>query len=338
MAKLQEQPTEQQQTDMESITRELARTLVPHRETGAHKWGVGGVVLIAGSPGYTGAAILSAMSAARSGAGIVTLAATRGVAASVVTNVPETTTVMLPDFDPADGRKQLEPLLERIEKSGSILVGPGLGDDESADSLLAALFGAPKGRSGIGFGASRENTGGDIGGGLLAKTGKPLVVDADALNWLAKQADWPALLPGHGVVLTPHVGEMARLLGRDSNDLIADPVATAQELAEKSRQTVVFKYGCVVIASHDRLLQAEDAPVSLATAGSGDVLAGSIAAFLAQGLDPVAAATLAVYLGARAARRVEAFTGVLGLVASDLPLAIAGEIGDLEREREQASE
>lgn len=158
-----------------------------------------------------------------------------------------------------------------------------------------------------------------------------MVLDADGLNWLAEQDDWPSLLKGRTVVLTPHPGELSRLMGTPVEDLIKDPVASAVAAATKAGQVVVFKYGHTVVSDGSRTLVAELAPTALATAGTGDVLAGSIGAFLAQGLSPLDAAALAVHVGGRAATlRAERF-GDLGVVASDLPDAIAEILSELGR-------
>jgi len=159
---------------------------------------------------------------------------------------------------------------------------------------------------------------------------KPVVIDADGLNWLAAQERWWDLLPPNQVVLTPHAGEMARLLGVAVDEVLGDPLETARAAAKRWRQVVVLKHGYTVATDGTTALVAADAPVSLATAGSGDVLTGVIGALLAQGVDRMSAAGLAIYVGCRAARRVERRTGVLGLIASDLPLAIAEELAVLE--------
>jgi NAD(P)H-hydrate epimerase len=159
----------------------------------------------------------------------------------------------------------------------------------------------------------------------------PIVLDADGLNWLADQQDWPTLLAGRKVVLTPHPGEAARLLDEPAEDVTKDPVATAVCLARKAGQVVVFKTGHTVVSDGTRSLVADRAPLSLATAGTGDVLAGSIGAFLAQGVPALEAAALAVHIGGRAAeRRAERF-GDLGVIASDLPDAIAEVLAELAR-------
>ncbi len=321
------------------IDQKLARAALPTRPVGAHKWGVGGLVIVAGSPGYGGAAILSSMAAGRAGAGVVTVALPRSLTGVLAMQVPEAITIPLPDSDSAgSGQRTAEMISARLERSSAILIGPGLGDDESTDYLLSALFDAPTTRrAAIGFGSQGADAAQAKGGkSLLTDSDMPVVIDADGLNWLSAQPDWWELLPAGRVVLTPHLGELERLTDSTAENLSADPVAAAKDAAAKWGQTVVFKYGYTVVTDGKQVLIAEDAPPSLATAGSGDVLAGTIGALLAQGVAPIEAATLAVYVGARAARRVEAELGTLGLVASDLPRAIAAELGELERTKEQA--
>jgi ADP-dependent NAD(P)H-hydrate dehydratase / NAD(P)H-hydrate epimerase len=315
------------------IDRAYALKVLPRRGFGAHKWGVGGLVIVAGAPGFAGAAILSALAAGRSGVGIMNVATPRSLTGAVVVHVPEAATLALPEGEAVGNRKALELLEKKLGKSAALVVGPGLGEDESADALMRALFGGAAGRSRIGFGFGAP-TSGEPGreSGIAQDAGKPMVIDADALNWLAKQPDWHALLPAGQAVLTPHVGEMAKLLGKASEEIRADPLATVREAAAAWGQTVVFKFGYTAVSDGTRTLVAEDAPPSLATAGAGDVLAGSIGAFLAQGLAPLDAGALAIHVGMRAARRVEERYGTLGLVAGDLPAAIAEELAALERE------
>jgi NAD(P)H-hydrate epimerase len=315
------------------IDREIAVRLLPRREQGAHKWGVGGVVIFAGSPGFAGAAALSCMGAARSGAGVVVLASSRSVGGLVVSLAPEVVTVPLPEGETAMGKKALEKLEERIDKSTAIVIGPGLGDDEGADALLSSLFGksSAKARIGFGFGVpSQAQAEPEVTEGVIARSARPLVIDADALNWLAKQENWTALVPKRTAVLTPHAGEMARLLGKETDEVLEDPVATAKAAAAAWEQVVVFKGGTTVVTNGEQTLTC-DTPPSLATAGTGDVLAGSIGALMAQGLAPIDAATLGVWAGTEAALRVEGRVGTLGLVAGDLPLAVAETLAELER-------
>jgi NAD(P)H-hydrate epimerase len=315
------------------IDESLVRALVPKRAIGAHKWGVGGLVIVAGAPGFAGAAVLATMAAGRAGAGIVNVACPRSVAAIVVGAVPEAATISLSDSEASAGSKRaLEAIGKKLDKSAALLIGPGLGEDDATNALMEALFGSERARHSIGFGVSSPAAPEPkkLDGGLVAACGKPVVIDADGLNWLAKQTGWAAWLPPQRAVLTPHVGEMARLLDVAPAAVIEDPRATVKEAAKAWNQTVVLKYGYTAVSDGTTTLVADDAPVSLATAGSGDVFAGAIGALLAQGLAPLDAAALAIYVGSRAARRVERRTGVLGLVASDLPLAIAEELGALD--------
>jgi NAD(P)H-hydrate epimerase len=318
------------------VDEDFALSVLPTRSFGAHKWGVGGLVIVAGAPGYVGAPALCAMAAGRAGAGIMNLAVPRSAITAISSLVPEAAYIAMPEGDAdAVARRAVEPITAKLEKSKACVVGPGLGDDDYAAALLAMLFGlAPSRRSGgLGFGV-RSNNGVD---GAAAKPliggERPTVVDADALNWLAKQGDWWSSVAPGCLVLTPHVGEMARLIDREPAEVIADPIAVAKDAATRWGQTVVLKYGYTVATDGTRALVADDAPVSLATAGSGDVFAGTIGAFLAQGLAPLDAAGLALFAGPRAARIVEQRTGTLGLVASDLPMAIAEVLADLEAKK-----
>ena len=308
----------------------MAAAALPRRSFGAHKWGVGGLVIVGGAPGFAGAAALCAQAAGRAGAGIINVALPHGLASVVAASVPEAAAILLPQGDSAaTGRRAVEMIEAKLEKSAALVVGPGLGQDEAADALMSALFGFGGARGTIGFGAG-SGAAAASGGGLIGRTEKPVLIDADALNWLAKQPAWWERLPAGRAVLTPHVGEMSRLLERPAEEIVADPLATVRDAARRWRQTVVFKYGFTAASDGERSVVAADAPLSLATAGSGDVFAGTIGAFLAQGVAPLEAAALAIFVGARAARRVERRTGTLGLVASDLPPAIAEELALLE--------
>jgi NAD(P)H-hydrate epimerase len=213
-----------------------------------------------------------------------------------------------------------------------------LGEDEYADALLNVLFGRRAARrpTGVGF---RHRTDVDVATsddehGALVGADVPAVIDADALNWLAKQPSWSTFVKHGSLVLTPHVGEMSRLTGKEADAILADPVTAAREAAAEWSQVVVLKHGRTVATDGVTALDAGEVPASLATAGSGDVLAGVIGAFLAQGVAPLDAAGLALYLGTRAARRAERTYGMLGLVASDLAPALAEEIGVLEQKRD----
>ena len=308
------------------ISDKLLRSLSPTREIGAHKWGVGGVLVIAGSPAYPGASWLASRSAGRNSAGIVYLATPRGVIATMASAMPEVAFVPLPDTDaPGSARRAVERLHDPLQKVKAVVVGPGLGDDDSTNLLLSTLFGfgerADRGGFNIGFGgdslpaAAHES--------IFDLTDAPVVLDADGLNWLARQGEWWQHMPAQRLVLTPHPGEAQRLSGIDIKEIVADPAGTAKTLAGKWNQVVVIKSGFAAVSDGKTTLVADLAPTSLATAGSGDCLAGAIGAFVAQGCAPIDAVTLAIGIGSRAATDLERIWGIGGVIATDLPDAMA---------------
>ena len=315
----------------EIIGEPWAASVLPRRETGAHKWGVGGVVVVAGSPPFAGAAALCCAGAGRSGAGIVSAALPRSIAPIVVGLVPEVTLVILPEGESNSvATRAAEAIGERLGRSVAMVVGPGLGNDAATAALLGTLFGFTRVRGTIGFGTAAAGPDPTSPEGTIASAGKPVVVDADALKWLAEQENWWERVPDQCLVLTPHPGEMSRLVDVSVDEIVANPALVAREAATRWAQTVVLKGGLTVVASPEGVLVAADSPPSLATAGSGDVLCGSISGFLAQGLSGPDAAALAVFVGCRAAKRVSEKYGTLGVVASDLPMAIAAELRALE--------
>jgi NAD(P)H-hydrate repair Nnr-like enzyme with NAD(P)H-hydrate dehydratase domain len=314
----------------------FARSIVPHREVGAHKWGVGGVLVIAGSPSYTGAAWLTCRSAGRAGAGIVRLATGNAVVGRVAGTLVEVGYVTMPETESASAARRAVELLEpSLEKVRAVVVGPGLDDDETTHHLLSALFafgdrGATKtAHMGFGAGSVIADAGEHGESPLFANEEIRIVIDADGLNWLARQEGWWDRVPAGRLILTPHIGEMSRLTGREAAEILEDPKAVAAEYAKKWGQTVVIKTGYSVVSDGTTTIVADDAPPSLATAGTGDVFAGMIGALLAQGLAPLDAVGLAFYLGAQAARTAEAIFGELGVIATDLPDVIATELRQL---------
>jgi len=309
----------------------FARKVLPTRESGTHKWKVGGLIVVAGSPALTGAAYLASRTAGRAGAGIVYLAAGRGVISMLAGAMPEVAHILMPETDaPGSARRAVERLEPYLEKAKAVVIGPGLGDDELTDHFLGALFGfghkISGGGASIGFGSRSSTDEARKSSSLFDNDDIRLVLDADALNWLAKQDDWWTHLPAGRCILTPHPGEMARLTGLSTTEITGDPQAIASEYAKRWGQAVLLKSGYAAASDGARLVVAEDAPVSLATAGTGDVLAGMVGAFLAQRLAPLDAGGLALHVGARAAREVEERFGPLGVIATDLPDAIGHQL------------
>lgn len=252
---------------------ELARQ-IPLPTLDANKYSRGRVLIIAGSRQYPGAAVLAARGATRCGAGYVTLACPESIVQTMQTHLVTVPVVGVPETrEGSMSDRALPMLLELAVMADSILIGPGL-DRTPKTSQLVRDF-------------------------VAQVTDKTIVIDADALNAFVGKTSQLTRNEG-SLILTPHAGEMARLLEEDSNEVAACPLDWAQKLAGDKR-TVVLKGPVTVIACAQ--VQSVDmfGPSVLATAGTGDVLAGMITAFAAQGVDPYRAACLAVRLHGQAA-------------------------------------
>lgn len=286
----------------------LVRSLLPARPLDSNKGTFGKAMILAGSPPYPGSAYLAATAAGRIGAGLVTLAVSPDMAPIYAAKLSEATFRLLPPADaPPDQRARA--LVDGLDGYTALLIGPGLGQAPATrEFLLAALSHIQ----------------------LLAEHRRPrLVVDADGLNNLSQVERWWERLPPR-TIITPHPGEMARLRGgaRVSGGQ-ADRVDVARQAAAEWDHIVVLKGACTLVAAPDGAMRINWPPnPALATAGTGDVLAGTVAGLLAQGADPYAAASAAVYLHGRAGLAVASRLGDAGLLASDLlaelPLALRG--------------
>lgn len=319
------------------INEAQVRAALPLRNADAHKWGVGGVVVVAGSPSYPGAAAMACRAAGRAGAGIVMLAASRGVIGTIASAIPEVAYIPLPETESLSGaRKAIELIGEQLGKSRAAVIGPGLGSDNDNDRLLAGLFGLDQRGSGvrgaIGFSVATSAAPSALeqdSAELFAHDDLHIVVDADALNWLARQPSWWERIPPRRAILTPHPGEMSRLLDVSAEEVTADPLTAVREAADRWKQIVVLKGAYSAVSDGTTTLVADLAAPSLATAGSGDVLAGTIGALVAQLRSPLDAAMIGLHVGPRAAKRLEERFGILGMIAPDLPDAIAAELARL---------
>jgi hydroxyethylthiazole kinase-like uncharacterized protein yjeF len=281
---------------VELLTRASTRELVTPRAADSHKGDYGRVLIVAGSRGKTGAAHLSAVGALRSGAGLVTVAtpgSCLGVIASLGSEyMTEPLDEAINGLDP-DGVDRLLELARDV-----VAVGPGLGQAEATRQFVRQLV-------------DRATT--------------PLVVDADGLNAFADEPDRLAGREGRDVIITPHPGEMARLVGMSTDEVQASRVEIARNFAVAHRVYVVLKGHRTLIATPDeRVFINPTGNPGMATGGTGDVLTGMIAAWLAQLLDAEAACKLAVYLHGMAGDLAEADEGEVSMTASDL----AGHIGD----------
>jgi len=282
---------------LELLTRERIRALISPRPADAHKGDFGHVLIVAGSRGKSGAAVLGAEGALRSGAGLVTVATPSSVVPIVASHMPEFMTEGLEET--GDGTIDL-PALERVlSLRGDVMtVGPGLGRGDAVGAFV------------------RE---------LVDRCEMPLVLDADALSAFV---DEPAALvarEGREIIITPHPGEMARLLGCQVDDVQSDRMGIARDFASRHRVYVILKGHRTLVATPDgKLFVNPTGSPGMATGGTGDVLAGMVAAWLAQLLDAEAACRLAVYLHGAAGELADADTGEVSMTAGDL----ADHIGD----------
>jgi NAD(P)H-hydrate epimerase len=267
------------------------RELIPPRVPDSHKGDYGRVLFIAGSAGRTGAAHLAALGALRSGAGLVTVATPASCLPIVASMAPELMTEPLPeDADGTLGAAAVDRILALDQDV--IGCGPGLGRTAGVAEFVH---------------------------GLLARTTAPLVLDADALTVLAGDPSRLAGSDERDVIITPHPGEMARLLGISVEDVQANRIQVAADFAAAHHLYVVLKGHRTIIATPDgRIFVNPSGNSGMATGGTGDVLTGMIAAWLAQLLDAEAACRLAVFVHGAAGDLAEAAEGPVAMIAGDL--------------------
>ncbi len=271
----------------------LARPLLPSREAGAHKGDCGSVLVVAGSVGMTGAAALTAGAAVRIGAGLVRLGVPESLNDILEAKLTEVITIPLPETIARSARaKAFDTLMELIPEADALVVGPGMSNNESTTTLIRQLVIGVKG---------------------------PLVIDADGLNALVGKTELLTKRQGE-TLLTPHPGELARLLNVSIAEIQADRLGAAQTAVERWGVTLVLKGARTVIGGGGCFHINPTGNAGMATAGSGDVLAGMLGGLLGQGLPAYPAAVLGAYLHGRA--------GDLGAVAlSELALR-AGDLLD----------
>jgi ADP-dependent NAD(P)H-hydrate dehydratase / NAD(P)H-hydrate epimerase len=297
------------------MTPDLVARLLPARPRCSHKGTFGKALIIAGSVNYTGAAVLAATAATRAGAGLVTLGIARSLHSAIAANISEATYLLLPNEQGVLNADAVRLVLEKLTDYEALLVGPGLSSEEEAVEFVHELVGVRSSarKSHIGF---RESVDGE--GKSNSTKWPPLVVDADGLNALATAARWWTHLPPQSI-LTPHPGELSRLLDRPVKEIEAARLETAREAALMWGHIVVLKGAYTVVAAPDgRAAVSPFANPALASAGTGDVLAGTIVALLAQRAEPWAAAVAGVYLHAMSGELVRREIGVAGGVASDV--------------------
>lgn len=258
---------------------------IPRRDPSATKFDSGHVLVCGGSPGLTGAPCMAAMGAMRAGAGYVTACVPAALQDVIAIKLTEVMSVGLPEEGAADR------VLDKASRGGSLIVGPGMG------------------RHGAAFALARE---------LAGRAEVALVLDADGLNAHAGRLESLAARSAP-TVLTPHAGELGRLLGIDSDDVERERLAHVREAARRSGAIVLLKGDDTLVAEPEgRVAVSPSGSPALATAGTGDVLSGVVGALLAKGMDPFTATCAAVRLHAAAGRRAAELRGADGVIATDV--------------------
>ncbi|MFN8583953.1 MAG: NAD(P)H-hydrate dehydratase [Dehalococcoidia bacterium] len=279
----------------EEIEYRMAQRGVPERPADGHKGTFGRAVVAAGSTRFPGAAVLAAEACARAGTGLTVIAAPE-VAQPLLTRFPDAVHEPLPSTGGTVNGEAARALLRALPGTDALLVGPGLGHTTDTEEFMRGLIAGLDGIEGL----------------------RAVVLDADALNALAGQPGWHERFQARRVV-TPHPGEMARLLGTTVEDVQNDRLRHATEYAAAIGGVVVLKGACTIIATPDGQARISGAMNSmLATGGTGDVLAGLITGFLAQGCEPLDAATAAVWTHSEAASLVTKEYGEAAGLAQDL--------------------
>jgi len=265
---------------------------LPARPRDGHKGTFGTVVVLAGSQGFTGAAYLASMGAARAGAGIVRLLVAQSIYPILAEKCTEVIVGPVPEIAPGVvGHASLSGVLRGFAGADAGVIGPGIGRDMSTRRLIEDL---------------------------VPRVAAPLVLDADALNLLSEHRSiLPRLSPQ--IVLTPHPAEFGRIAGLETSAVQQDRRGIASRFAKQWNKVVVLKGAGTVIAAPDgRVTQSPVATPALASGGTGDVLAGLIGGLMAQKLPPFEAAVTGVHLHGLAGMNLEASLGLAGVLASDL--------------------
>jgi len=268
------------------------RRIIASRPADMHKGDTGHVLVVAGAPGKSGAAAMTAMSALRAGAGLVTLGAPQSLTPVLAPQALEAMTAGLRETSNGHlSDEAADQVLELLEGKRCLALGPGIGTDPATCRLVQRL---------------------------VQESPVPVIIDADGLNNLAEEPG--ILINTHApVVLTPHPGEMGRLTGLTSRAVQADRIGCAREFAESYSAYVVLKGARTVIAQpDDQIYINPTGNPGMASGGMGDVLTGLISGFIAQGYPPDMAARIAVFLHGAAADEVCASLGPFGYLASDV--------------------
>ncbi|MEI7639949.1 MAG: NAD(P)H-hydrate dehydratase [bacterium] len=282
------------------ITRELVIPMMPYRPANANKGNFGPVLIIGGSEGLTGAVILAGRAALKSGAGLVTVAAPEGSVATIKARNDEIIAVSLKQTkEGAIAESNFEKIMELSEKAKVVVIGPGAGRNKETQALIRKLVKTLK---------------------------KPMVIDADGLNAIAEDKDCLKNILSD-VILTPHLGEMARLTGHNIEMIIKDKIGIAKKFVKEYNVNVILKDGRSVVVDPDLNVYVNTTGNSgMATPGSGDALTGIIAGFMAHGLVSTQAGVVGNYVHGLAGDLLLETISEEGIIAGDIidniPVAI----------------
>lgn len=269
-----------------------ASPLLPVRYQDGHKGSFGHLLVVAGSIGKCGAAVMAAESGLRGGAGLVTLACPQCVQPVIASRLTEVMTAPVADSDGVICPQSLDALLSLAAGKQALVIGPGLGVSAETGAVIRCL---------------------------IQETALPTVVDADGLTALSGYTEIFKQLSDRPIVLTPHPGEMARMTAKSVDEIQANRVAVARDFAICHHVVLVLKGARTLIAAPDGMVHVNSTGhAGLASGGMGDVLTGLIGSLLAQGLSAMNAATLGVFLHGLAADRLMDSLGNAGLLATDV--------------------
>lgn len=287
------------------ITEDMVKGYFPARPLESHKGTYGHVLVVGGSPGLSGAVILASSAALACGAGLVTAAVPESLLPVIEGHLVEVMTAPLPETGKAFIAPEAMPVLENLLSRASVCaIGPGMSRYPEAQGILRFV---------------------------LERSGVPVIIDADGLNALSEDT---SILKGRQIpiVITPHPGEMARLLKTTVEEIQANRMEVAREAAREWGVSVVLKGSRTVVAqpNGETYINITGNP-GMATAGSGDVLSGIIAGLVAQGMRPDTAAWVGVYVHGRAGDLAKEKTGERGLLAGDLVRALPALLKEYEK-------
>ena len=307
----------------------VVSVILPDREVTAHKGTFGTALIVAGSVNYTGAALLTGEAAYRIGTGLVTMAVPSPIHGILAGQLAEATWILLPNELGVISAGAAEVLKKNMERATALLIGPGLGMEDTTKDFVHSIFTEKPVRENastrIGFLPS-----GDKQRQETKNVIPPVVVDADGLKLLARIDNWHKILPPVAV-LTPHPGEMSVLTGLSVEEIQKDRQAIANKFANDWGHVVVLKGAFTVIASPDgRMTIIPVASSALARAGTGDVLAGLIVGLRAQGVEAFEAAVAGAWIHAQAGLYAASKLGTTtSVLAGDVLNSVSSVLADL---------